>query len=409
MSMKKALKRNFKFIDLFAGIGGFHQALSKLGGICVFAAEINPETAKVYENNYKIDALKDIKKVQPEDIPKHDVLCAGFPCQSFSKAGSQKGFNDVRGTLFFDIVRILKYHIQKYGGPRYLLLENVRNLVSHDKGKTWARIRSELENIGYNVIKNPIIVSPHYFGIPQLRERAVIVAVKKSFFDCEIQIDITKKEKNSCDMNTILLNQDSNEYKLSDFAITKYEEKVLSMWDEFINGINKKIIGFPIWSDCFRNPNILIDKKLPQWKATIINKNLELYAENKEFIDKWFKKYNDLTWVKKTHRKFEWQVDNKIKSVYEGIIQFRPSGIRVKQPTEFPALVAIVHVPIVGKYKRYLTPREAARLQSFPDDFVIDENTRRAYKQFGNAVNVEVIYNVFKKFIENIEGDLYEN
>ena len=105
--MKKALKRNFKFIDLFAGIGGFHQALSKLGGICVFAAEINPETAKVYENNYKIDALKDIKKVQPEDIPKHDVLCAGFPCQSFSKAGSQKGFNDVRGTLFFDIVRIL--------------------------------------------------------------------------------------------------------------------------------------------------------------------------------------------------------------------------------------------------------------------------------------------------------------
>ena len=139
-----------------------------------------------------------------------------------------------------------------------------------------------------------------------------------------------------------------------------------------------------------------------------VRKNKELYAENREFIDKWYKKHNQMSWVKKTHRKFEWQVDNKIDSVFDGIIQFRTSGIRVKQPTEFPALVAMVHVPIVGKYRRYLTPRETANLQSFPRNFQIDENIHLAYKQFGNAVNVDVIFSVFKKFVEYVEGKVNE-
>lgn len=405
--MEKLFENNFRFIDLFAGIGGFHQALSKLGGSCVYAAEINPETAKVYEENYKISALRDIKKVKPEEIPQHDVLCAGFPCQSFSKAGMQKGFNDVRGTLFFDIVRILKYHIRKFNGPRYVLLENVRNLVSHDKGRTWVRIRCELENIGYNVIETPLIVSPHYFGIPQLRERAVIVAVKKDFYNRKIVLNIEKKQKNTCDMRSILINRSNKEYNLKDFKITPYEEKVLEMWDLFIKGIDKKIIGFPIWSDCFHMDFGNIDNNMPERKKSIIKKNIDLYQNNKIFIDKWLEKFDNLTWCKKTHRKFEWQVDDKIKSVFDGIIQFRPSGVRVKQPTEFPALVAIVHIPIVGKYRRYITPREAANLQSFPNDFIIDKNIHSAYKQFGNAVNVDVIYNVFKQFVDLVEGNTY--
>ena len=114
---------------------------------------------------------------------------------------------------------------------------------------------------------------------------------------------------------------------------------------------------------------------------------------------------NQLKWVKKTHRKFEWQVNGAIKSVYEGVIQFRPSGVRVKLPTEFPALVAMVHVPIVGAQKRYLTPRETARLQSFPEDFKIDANIHLAYKQFGNAVNVKVIRTVFEKFVDYVEDN----
>jgi len=134
--MNNFFENKFKFIDLFAGIGGFHQAMKLCNGKCVYAAEISEETAKSYKNNYKIRALADITKINPKDIPQHDVLCAGFPCQSFSKAGNQKGFADVRGSLFFDIIRILKNHIERYGGPKYLILENVRNLVSHDKGNT---------------------------------------------------------------------------------------------------------------------------------------------------------------------------------------------------------------------------------------------------------------------------------
>lgn len=401
--MKNIFKNGFKFIDLFAGIGGFHQAMTKLGGECVFAAEINPETAEVYKNNYNIDALHDITTLDPDIIPQHDVLCAGFPCQSFSKAGFRKGFGDVRGVLFFDIVKILKYHNYRYGGPTFLVLENVRNLVSHDKGKTRERIKKELKNIDYNVIETPLVVSPHYYGIPQLRERAVILAVKKSYFNKPIEISIDKKPKNSSSMESIISSKSDKEYILNSFRISAYEENVLNMWDEFIKGIKRKVIGFPIWVDVFYN-DIKCDENIPLWKKDFIRKNKELYFENKEFIDAWYLKHQKLNWVKKTHRKFEWQVDNKIKSVFEGIIQFRTSGIRVKQPTEFPALVAMVHVPIIGAKKRYLTPRETARLQSFPENFIIPKNIRLAYKQFGNAVNVDVIYNIFKKFIEIIEG-----
>ena len=400
--MDTGLGKGFKFIDLFAGIGGFHQAMSQLGGKCVYAAEINPETAAIYKRNYGIEALNDITKIDPNEIPKHEVLCAGFPCQSFSKAGQQKGFGDVRGVLFFDIVRILKNHIERYGGPRYLVLENVRNLLSHDHGKTWIRIRAELELLGYNVVKTPIIVSPHYFGIPQLRERVVILAVRKDFFPKPIRIAIDKKPRNALSMDSIIVQKDTKEYKLASFKLDDYEERLLQMWDDFIHGIKRKVIGFPIWADVFftKKP---INKNMPEWKKEFIRKNQSLYLDNKEFIDSWYKKYDQMSWTKKTHRKFEWQVDNKISSVYEGIIQFRPSGIRVKQPTEFPALVAMVHVPIIGKYHRYITPREAAKLQSFPDSFKIDENMRSAYKQFGNAVNVDVIKNVFELFLKQIE------
>lgn len=399
--MNKFFEKGFKFIDLFAGIGGFHQAMKLCNGECVFAAEICPETANTYKDNYNIDALNDVSRIDPKKIPQHDVLCAGFPCQSFSKAGNQKGFNDIRGTLFFDIIRILNYHIQMYGGPKYLLLENVRNLISHDKGRTWKRIKESLIYIGYNVIDSPLIVSPHYFDVPQLRERALIVCVRNDIFNDKINISVNKKPKNTSDMNSILDSKNTKEYKLQSFKINEYEEKVLDLWDEFIKGIKEKVIGFPIWSEeFFTNTDLTY---YPEWKKEIVLKNRKLYDNNREFIDSWYKKNGELKWVNKTHKKFEWQAGETISSVYQGIIQFRTSGVRVKQPTEFPALVAMVHIPIVGKYKRYLTPREVARLQSFPEDFKIDGNMRLAYKQFGNAVNVKVIKTVFTQFVDFVE------
>lgn len=163
----------FKFIDLFAGIGGFHQAMEQLGGECVLASEIDKYAIETYKENYNIDSEINICDLREEDVPEHDVLCAGFPCQAFSKAGKQEGFDDeTRGTLFFEIERILKHH-----HPKYIILENVRNLASHDKGRTWKTIEEHLRKTGYRLTQNPLIISPHYFGTPQLRERVVILGI----------------------------------------------------------------------------------------------------------------------------------------------------------------------------------------------------------------------------------------
>ena len=164
----------YTFIDLFCGIGGFHLALSSLGAKCLFASDINKEACDVYEKNFKIKPHGDITQINAEEIPKHDILCAGFPCQPFSISGNQKGFEDEhgRGKLFFDIVRIAKYH-----KPKILLLENVKNFEKHDGGKTIKRVISELEDIDYSVFYDVLCASD--FGIPQQRNRIYIVAFRK--------------------------------------------------------------------------------------------------------------------------------------------------------------------------------------------------------------------------------------
>lgn len=373
--------KKFKFIDLFAGIGGFHQALTQLGGKCVFASEIDKDCIETYFENYGLDANNDITKIVPEDVPNHDVLCGGFPCQAFSKAGKQRGFSETRGTLFFYIEKIL---LAKK--PKYIILENVRNLVSHDGGNTWKVIRKHLQDAGYRLTENPIIISPHQIGIPQLRERVVILGIyDPDNVEKYLNIDLGKlKEKDDNSIDTIL--EDNNQEEK--YKISKKEEQVLSAWDEFYKMIDMKVIGFPIWADYFDGH---MEDDYPDWKKEFVEKNHAIYVLNKSKIDRWTKKWNVYTEFTPTQRKMEWQAGNKIESLWDGFIQFRPSGVRVKAPTCFPALVAMVQVPIVGKYKRRLTIREAARLQSFPDDFIPNKNDHQAYKQFGNAVNVNII------------------
>jgi DNA (cytosine-5)-methyltransferase 1 len=386
----------FTFIDLFAGIGGFHQAMTKLGGRCVFASEIDSNAAEVYSMNYGMYPAGDITLVDEQDIPQFDVLCAGFPCQAFSKAGLQKGFSDTRGTLFFEIERILKYHLSRHKSPKIIILENVRNLVSHDHGNTWKTIKISLQNLGYVLPDEPIIVSPHHFGIPQLRERVVIVGVHNTVFkEKSVAIEIDRKQKYLSLANSILEDNVSDKYVISD-----YENKILLVWDEFMKGIKLRTIGFPIWIDYFDGK---INDELPKWKKEFIIKNKLLYIENKVFIDRWLEKHSYLLWAVPTHKKFEWQAGVSIDTLWKGIIQFRPSGIRVKRPTAFPALVAMVHIPVIGWQKRRLTPKEAARLQCFPDSFVLHDQDKLAYRQLGNAVNVDVIYNIVQSF-ENKYG-----
>lgn len=384
------MQNTFTFIDLFAGIGGFHQALASLGGRCVFASEIDKYAIETYRLNYGMDAECDIRKVDAKKIPKHDVLCAGFPCQSFSKAGKRLGFSDeTKGTLFFEIERILAFH-----KTPYIILENVRNLVSHDKGNTWKVITSHLHELGYRLTKEPLILSPHQFGIPQLRERVIILGkYDPSHADEPLDIvfsDLKDKKDNS--IHTIL-----EKGKVDDsYYISDDTKRILSIWDAFYQGITEKTIGFPVWVDSLTDTNP-IDTFLPLWKQNFIRKNQELFHNNQKFLSIWLTENDNLQAFSATERKLEWQAGNSISSIWDGVIQFRPSGIRVKKPDCFPALVAMVQIPIIASLGRKLTVRETARLQSFPASFIPNDNLTQAYKQFGNSVNVTVISECAKR------------
>ena len=204
-----------------------------------------------------------------------------------------------------------------------------------------------------------------------------------------ITVEVPNKDKSEINFLTsgiIEENQVDEKYYISE-----HEEKVLTCWDEFIKGIKERVIGFPIWSDEFGKDYDYTSLGYPTWKMNFIKRSRELYENNKEFIDGWLKKWNNLEGFTMTEQKLEWQCGKDCDSIWDALIQFRPSGIRVKRPNVFPALVAIVQIPIIGKVKRRLTPREAARLQSFPDTFICNKNDHQAYKQFGNAVNVKVI------------------
>lgn len=380
--------KSFKFIDLFCGIGGFHQAMKSLGGECVFASDIDEDCRKTYEVNYGITPVGDITKIEAADIPPHDVLCGGFPCQAFSKAGNRLGFDDpTKGTLFFDIGRILKYH-----HPKYVLLENVRNLASHDHGKTWNVIHDKLEELGYNLLPEPVIFSPHYLGIPQHRERVYIMCIRKDIGKVH-PFTFTKEQIIPCTINSIL--QDDGEIpNIKEYRISSDLEDLINLWNEFIRNIKvEKLPSFPVWSDRLSDLDTTEDlSQYPLWKRNFILKNNELYVNNRQFIDGWLKRARKNPLFFGAKAKLEWQAgQTKNPDIWEQIFQFRPSGIRIKVNTYFPALVAIVQTSIIGSKKRYLTPRECARLQSFPENFLPDVKQQQAYKQFGNAVNVECV------------------
>lgn len=186
---------NSTFIDLFAGIGGFHQALTQFGATCVFASEIDKHASQTYHENYGIKPVGDITKINEKDIPPHDILCGGFPCQAFSISGKQKGFDDVRGTLFFDIVRIIKHH-----QPKLVFLENVKNLTKHNQGHTLKTILTHLNELNYDVFYK--VLNASHFGLAQNRERVYIVAFHKNL--AIKSFDFPKPINASISLNDIL-------------------------------------------------------------------------------------------------------------------------------------------------------------------------------------------------------------
>jgi DNA (cytosine-5)-methyltransferase 1 len=228
--MNKTNSSTFKFIDLFSGIGGFHIAASDNGGKCVFASEIDIEAAKTYETNFNIKPHGDITKIQAKDIPEHDLLCAGFPCQPFSIIGNRLGFDDMRGTLFFEIARILKSK-----KPPMIILENVKQLSTHDNKRTITHIIECLNEIGYKTYWK--VLNALDYGLPQNRERTIIVG----FLNHSVEFNWPQKIDKYTPLAKILSKKVADKFYVSHRIREKRKEAhvsklKLSIWHENKSG-----------------------------------------------------------------------------------------------------------------------------------------------------------------------------
>ena len=410
---------SFTFIDLFAGIGGFHAALGALGGECVYASEWDKDASRIYEQNWNLKPDGDITLAANDEVmnvPKHDVLVGGFPCQPFSKSGKQMGMEETRGTLFWNIAKIIEAH-----QPSIVLLENVRNIAGPRHIHEWKVIIKTLRDLGYRVSEDPHVVSPHlikpeFGGRPQVRERVFISAtlipkgIKNSRSNVQIP-DLSQFTENWAPMSWNLekhlpLDKLKKKSDRTLVALSEAEEMWIEAWDEFVIGMlerlkGKSLPGFPIWADSWVHlDDLKIPRGTPEWKKNFLIKNAEFYTQHRTFLDKWLKKWNYLEAFPPSRRKLEWQAQDS-QSLWETIMHFRPSGIRAKKATYVPAMVAITQTSIVGKQKRRITIREGARLQGLPEWFdFVDQSNPLTYKQLGNGVNVGAVYNVMKALVE---------
>ncbi len=320
LKIKNKELSNYTFIDLFAGIGGFHLALESFGAKCVFTSEWDKYAAKTYEINFKAKVFGDITKINEKDIPKHDILCAGFPCQAFSISGKQKGFEDTRGTLYFEILRIADFH-----NPEVLFLENVKNLEKHDNGHTLKTIINSLENMNYNVFFK--ILNTSQFGLPQNRERIYIVAF-------------------------------SNDLNSENFTFPQPTNEPICL-EQFLenNPIGAKIIDrndIEIYKD-YLPTHSLFDE------TTLLNKPIQIGIVNKGG---------------------------------QGERIYHPLGHAITLSAYGGGVGSKTGLYFVDGLIRKLTVRECARIQGYPDSFIINGVSSQAYKQFGNSVSINVLQNI---------------
>lgn len=311
---------SFSFIDLFAGTGGIRIPFDELGGTCVLSSEWDKPAQKTYEANFGHLPLGDITQIDIKDVPNHNVIMGGFPCQPFSHAGLKKGFSDTRGTLFFDVAKMIKER-----KPEIVFLENVKGFKGHDKGRTWEVVKNTLEELGYNVSAQ--ILSAKDFGVPQNRQRFYIIGLKKSFYGKD--------------------------------AFFKFPEPI----------------------------------KVPTRVGDILEKNVD-------------EKYtiSDRLWAGHQRRKIE----HKHKGNGFGYGLFNEDSPYTNTiSARYYKDGSEVLIEQKGKNPRKLTPREAARLQGYPETFKIVVSDTQAYKQFGNAVAVPVIRaiaNQLKPYISRINS-----
>ena len=379
-----------KFIDLFCGIGGFHQAFNQLtySSKCVLACDIDKHCQTVYENNYNMKPHGDVKQLDESTLPDFDIICAGFPCQPFSNGGKKKTFDDDRGLLFDEIIRIA--NIKK---PRFMFLENVKHILKVSDGEVLEYIKNKIKKSDYHL--QIFQISPHNYGIPQQRERVYFVCVRNDIHlagseDTRNPIELPECKSTSIYIENYLDPMDKIDEK---YFISNDILNVLDAWDEMIQKMEEgeKLSPTIMINDAYRSYTEDEFKKFATWRQDYITKNKPLLQKYKTEFDEWHLKHKELLKKREIYAKLEWQtgVLKKNDSIYNHFIQIRQSGIRVKKAKYFPTLVAISQIPIYGKEKRYITPRECARLQSFPDTFKLHNEDSKSYKQLGNSVNVD--------------------
>lgn len=316
--------KDMKFIDLFAGIGGFRYALESFGCKCVFSSEWDKFCQESYNLNFGDIPYGDITKIDEKDIPNFDILCGGFPCQPFSVSGKQKGFADTRGTLFFDIVRIVAYH-----KPKVIFLENVKNLKAHNGGATFEVISNTLNELNYNIYYK--VLNSKNFGLPQNRERITIVCIRKDIDNGNFEFP-----KGSNDFKTI-------------FDIKEDDDKT----EKYI--INRTDI------------NIDQEKLKNAIKNGKVNNPVQIGIIGKGG---------------------------------QGNRIYHENGIGITLAASSGGAASKTGAYYINGKVRKLSPREAARLQGFPEEFIIIENENQALKQFGNSVPISLLKAVFAGLID---------
>jgi DNA (cytosine-5)-methyltransferase 1 len=462
--MSSSSDASFTFSDLFAGIGGFHAALHAAGGRWAFASEIDPDASRVYDHNW-LRPLREAGAPLPDGVesfevsgdivdltdpavkvPHSDVLAAGFPCQPFSKSGFQRGMDETRGTLFWNIARILQDPDRR---PSVVLLENVRNLAGpRHRDTTFRTIVTTLRQLGYRTASEPAVFSPHLLppelgGRPQVRERVFILA---HYVGAEAAQDPVTFDAPIVSPKSLELDWNKDRWDLakhlpleSDEAVRKEhgdtydlessELKWITEWDMLLSrvaarlGAEERLPGFPIWLQHFGDFRTIEGAKsyirkqerklgsLPAWKRSHLMKNGEWFER---FADVLEPHWQVISGFPASRQKFEWQA-GPYRPLAETIMHFRPSGIRCKRPDYVPALVAITQTTVLGERRR-LTPRETARLQGLPETFEfmqtpfgahrglldgppIVQTDPASYKQMGNGVNVGAAYYVFRRYV----------
>jgi len=356
-----------------------------------YLSDIDKNCRHNYSLNYNLEPMEDVKKITTDELEDFDILCGGFPCQAFSNAGKKKSFNDERGLLFDEIIRIAKDK-----KPKFMFLENVKHILKVSNGEVINYIKQKLDNINYHL--QLFQLSPHNYGIPQQRERVYFICIRKDIYNgVEIKLPESSSDYNFEDF--LDKNVDNKYYIKGDIL------KCLEAWDEMIKEfeVDEKISPTIMINEHYNNHTNQDFNNYADWRKQYITANKPLIHKYKDKWDKWYHKHKDILTKKEIYGKLEWQV-GKIKendTIFNYFIQIRQSGIRVKKANYFPTLVAISQIPIYGKEKRYITPRECARLQSFPENFIIDKLDKNSYKQFGNAVNVECVYLVISNTLKH--------